>query len=131
MAQTNYTAITSYRREMLCKATSGAIDVLPPVTHIAFGDGGTGADGLPLEPSGGQTALKHEVGRFPIDGRPEYPSPTTARYTVTIPRAALAGTSISEAALVDRDGGLCAIRCMLPKGKDEDVAFIFTFDDEF
>ena len=56
---------------------------------------------------------------------------TTARYTVTIPASALAGTQISEAALVDADGGLCAIRNMLPKGKDADVTFTFTFDDEF
>lgn len=131
MAQANYTVITNYRREMLCKITSGAIGALPPVTHIAFGDGGTGADGQPLDPAGTQEELNHEVGRYALDQPPAYPIPTTARYTVTIPRAELQGVNISEAALVDGDGKLCAIRNMLPKGKDGDVAFTFAFDDEF
>lgn len=131
MAQSNYTVITDHRRVLLCKITSGAVSTLPPVTHIAFGDGGLGDGGEPLDPLGTQTALNHELGRYPLDGPPEYPIPTTARYTATIPRGALAGKNISEAALVDRDGGLCAIRNMLPKGKDDDVAFTFAFDDEF
>lgn len=131
MAQTNHTVITDYRRVLLCKITSGAISALPPVTHIAFGDGGTGGDGQPLDPAGTQEALNHEVGRYPLDGAPAYPIPTTARYTATIPKADLAGVNISEAALIDSDGKLCAIRNMLPKGKDGDVEFIFTFDDEF
>lgn len=131
MAQTNYTVITDHRRELLCKITSGAVSALPAVSHIAFGDGGVGGDGVPLEPAGSQTALRHEVGRYPVSLGPKYPIPTTARYTATIPKGDLAGVSISEAALVDADGGLCAIRNMLPKGKDEDVEFTFTFDDEF
>lgn len=131
MAQTNFTVITDYRREMLCKITSGAITALPPVTHIAFGDGGTGDDGQPLDPAGTQEALNHEVGRYALDAKPVYPVSTTARYTATIPKADLPGVNISEAALVDGDGKLCAIRNMLPKGKDGDVEFIFTFDDEF
>lgn len=131
MAQTNHTVITDYRRAMLCKITSGAISALPPVTHIAFGDGGTGSDGQPIDPIGTQAALNHEVGRYALDNPPAYPIPTTARYTATIPKADLAGVNISEAALVDSDGKLCAIRNMLPKGKDGDVEFIFTFDDEF
>lgn len=131
MAQSKHTTITDYRRELFCKITSGAVSTLPAVTHIAFGDGGLGTDGQPLDPAGTQTALNHEVGRYPLDTAPVYPVPTTARYTATIPKADLAGVEISEAALIDSAGGLCAIRNMLPKGKDEDVAFTFTFDDEF
>lgn len=124
------TVITSYRRETLCRITSGAISTIPAITHVAFGSGGVNSAGAVLTPSAGQTALHQEVKRYPID-KVEYPVGTTARYTVTIPAADLAGVSISEAALVDADGKLCAIRNMLPKGKDEGVAFIFTFDDEF
>ncbi len=131
MAQTNHTVITDYRRELLCRITSGAISTLPPVSHIAFGDGGVGEDGQPLDPIGTQSDLKHEVARYPLDRGAEYPTPATARYTVTIPKSDLPGISISEAALVDGDGRLCAIRNMLPKGKDGDVEFVFTFDDEF
>ena len=129
MSNTN-TVITNWRREQLCKITSGAIDSLSPITEVAFGDGALDENGEVMPPSAAQTVLLHEIGRYGID-RVEYPVSTTARYTVTIPAADLAGAQISEAALVDSEGNLCAVRNMLAKGKDEGVAFIFTFDDEF
>ena len=122
------TVITDYRREQLCKITSGAISTLAPIAEVAFG--GVDEAGNVLQPVGNQQALTHEIGRYAID-KVEYPVATTARYTVTIPAADLAGEQISEAALVDSEGNFCAIRNMLAKGKDEGVAFIFTFDDEF
>jgi len=103
---------------------------MPAVTHIAFGDGGVDAGGNPVTPSETQTALKREIARYPIAGV-EYPVGTTARYTVTIPKEDLAGEKISEAALVDSSGALCAIKTMYVKQKDEGVSFAFTFDDEF
>lgn len=130
MAEPVFTVITDYRREMLRDITSGAVSALPPVAQVAFGDGGTDGQGNVLSPAGSQAALNHEVARYPVD-RVEYPAATTARYIVIIPRPALPGVSISEAALVDSAGRLCAIRNMLPKGKDGDVEFTFTFDDEF
>lgn len=130
MADNANTVITTKRREKLCKVTSGAVSSIAAITHIAFGDGGVNADKSVISPSVSQTALKHEVGRYAIDGV-TYPISTTARYTVTIPKADLGGKFISEAALVDSDGDLCAIRNMLEKGKDDGVEFIFTFDDEF
>lgn len=129
MSNTN-TVITNWRREQLCKITSGAIESIAPVTQVAFGDGALDENGEVLPPSASQTELLHEIGRYGID-KVEYPISTTARYTVTIPAADMAGAQISEAALVDSEGNLCAIRNMLAKGKDEGVAFIFTFDDEF
>lgn len=124
------TVITDCRRKLLCQITSGAVSALPPVKYVAFGDGGIGEQGEVLAPTGDQTALHHEVGRYDIDSV-TYPMDTTARYTVKIPKTDLPGVSISEAALVDAEGNLCAIRNMLPKGKDEDVEFTFEFDDEF
>ncbi len=129
MAGTN-TVITDKRREKLCKITSGKVSTIGKVTHVAFGDSGVNSGGAVISPTRSQTALNHEVGRYPIGGV-TYPVPTTARYTVTIPKTDLGGVSISEAALVDSDGDLCAIRNMLPKGKDDGVEFMFTFDDEF
>lgn len=126
----NTTVITNYRRELLCKITSGAISSIPPITHVVFGDGGVDAQGSVIPPTGDQTNLRHEVGRYEVDGV-EYPVESTARYTVTIPKLDLTGAVISEAALADADGKLCAIRNMLPKGKDADVEFVFCFDDEF
>jgi len=130
MPETITTVITDRRREKLCKATSGAVSAIAAITQVAFGDQGVDSAGAVVPPTGAQTALVHEVGRYPIDGV-AYPLPTTARYTVTIPKGDLAGVSLSEAALVDADGELCAVRNMLPKGKDAGVEFIFTFDDEF
>ncbi len=130
MAENNYTVITNYRRETLCKVTSGASGKIPAISHVAFGDQGVNQDGTVKTPSGAQTALNHEIGRYEVEA-PTYPIATTARYVVTIPAADLPGASISEAALVDNEGHLCAIRNMLPKGKDDDVEFMFTFDDEF
>lgn len=122
--------ITKARRVSLCKVTSGAISAVSPISKIAFGDGGVDASGNPIAPIDTQTALKHEIARYPIDSV-EYPLETTARYNVTIPKEALVGQKISEAALVDEAGTLCAIKTMYVKQKDEGVSFTFTFDDEF
>ena len=124
--------ITLHRRISLCKITSGAASALAPITHVAFGDGGTDTNGNPLIPSGDQTTLNNEIAQYPISSV-TYPltPPTTARYTVTIPAADLPSARISEAALVDSDGNLCAIKNFYVKGKDPGIAFEFTFDDQF
>lgn len=130
MPESTNTVITNYRREMLCKVTSGAVSTIPPITHIAFGDQGVDGNNTVIAPTGDQTALKHEVGRYPISGV-TYPESTTAEYSVVIPAAELGGVYISEAALADSDGHLHAIRNMLPKGKDKDTQFKFYLKDEF
>jgi len=103
---------------------------MPAITKVAFGDGGVDANGDPISPSETQTALNNEIARYDIDSV-EYPDDTTARYTVTIQANDLIGKKINEAALVDGNGNLCAIKNMYSKQKDEGVAFTFTFDDEF
>ena len=122
--------ITKKRRTNLCKLTSGAISTMSPITQIAFGTGGVDADGEPIAPLDTQTELNREIARYPIDSV-VYPVDTTARYTCTIPRSDLPGEKISEAALVDSSGELCAIKNMYIKQKDDGVSFAFTFDDEF
>ncbi len=130
MASNDFSIVTEYRRKSLCQITSGKISAIPAITHVVLGSGGLNADGSVKTPSAKQTALNHELGRFKADA-PTYPVETTARYTVTVPEGELVGAVISEAALADSAGNLCAIRNMLPKGKDEGVSFTFTFDDEF
>lgn len=132
MASEN-SVITKARREALCSATSkgSSVTTIYPISHIVFGDGGVDSNGDPIAPSDTQTALTHAIGTYPIDAAPTYPSTTTARYTVTIPAADLAGAEISEAGLVDSNGTLCAIKTMYVKRKDSGVTFTFTFDDEF
>lgn len=130
MASSTTSVITRARRVNLAKITRGAVTSIPKITHIAFGDQGVGEDGQPLTPSETQTALNHEVGRYEIDSVTN-PVDTTNRYAVTIPEADLVGKSISEMALIDADGVFAEVKNFLPKGKDEDVSFTFTFDDEF
>lgn len=122
--------ITKARRIYLTKITSGAITAMPKVTEIAFGDGGVDEAGEPIIPNETQTALRNEIGRYPVE-KPVYPIETTVRYRVTIPEEDLVGKKISEMALVDEEGGFCAIKTMYVKQKDEGVKFTFEFDDEF
>jgi len=124
--------ITLHRRVQLCLATSGGVPAIAPITHVTFGDGGVDEDGKPIPPVETQLELNNRVGIYPVDDV-SYPvePPTTARYTATIPAQDLAGISISEAALVDAEGNLCAIKTFYIKRKDEGLTFTFTFDDEF
>ena len=130
MASSSTSVITRARRINLAKITRGAIETIPKITHIAFGDGGVGEDGQPLQPNELQTQLNNEIGRYEI-ASVENPVETTNRYTVTIPGDDLNGINISEMALIDADGVFAAVKNFLPKGKDQDVTFTFQFDDEF
>lgn len=122
--------ITHIRRVKLCLASSDAAKPLAAITHIAFGSGGLNTEGEPVAPAETQTALNSEIARYPVDSV-TYPTDTTARYTVTIPKSEMTGESISEAALVDSAGDLAAIKNMYAKRKDAGVAFTFDLDDEF
>ncbi len=130
MASSTNSVITKARRANLAKITSGAVENIPKITHIAFGDQGVDEKGQPLQPTEDQQALCHEVGRYEIDGVSN-PVETTNRYTVTVPEADLVGLSLSEMALIDAEGVFAAVKNFLPKGKDGDVKFTFEFDDEF
>ena len=103
---------------------------LAVITHVAFGSGGVNVSGEPIVHTETQTALNNELARYEVESV-TYPDETTARYAVTIPKDALVGKEINEAALVDSDGDLVAIKTMYTKKKDEDVSFTFEFDDEF
>ena len=130
MASSANSVITRARRVNLANITSGAVENIPKITHIAFGDQGVDEKGQPLQPTEDQQALHHEVGRYEIDGVSN-PVETTNRYTITVPESDLVGLSLSEMALIDAEGVFAAVKNFLPKGKDGDVKFTFEFDDEF
>lgn len=130
MASSTTSVITTARRINLAKITRGAVDTIPKITHIAFGDGGVDEERKPIQPDESWQELRHEVARYEIDGVTN-PEETTNRYTVTIPETELNGVNISEMALIDADGVFAGVKTFLPKGKDEDVRFVFEFDDEF
>ena len=125
-----YSVITKTRRKKLCMAASDPEKPLAIITHVAFGSGGVNGTGEPLVPLETQTALNSELARYEVESV-TYPEETTARYAVTIPKDARVGEKINEAALVDSDGDVVAIKTMYTKQKDEGVSFTFEFDDEF
>ena len=132
MAEFESSVITLHRRVSLAGITSGTISSLAPIAHVAFGDGGTDSSGHPIIPSETQTALTRELARYQIDEvRHPLTPPTMARYAVTIPAGDLSGARINEAALVDANGNLCAIKTFSDKGKDPGLAMQFELDDEF
>lgn len=49
MASSTTNVITRQRRIYLAQISRGAIETIPKITHIAFGDGGVGEDGQPLQ----------------------------------------------------------------------------------
>lgn len=122
--------ITLYRRIKLTQVTSGEIDKLAKITHMAFGSGGVDEDGNPLMPSETQTELNSEICRIPIESV-KYPIPTTARYTATLPIGEYTAQKFNEFALVDEDGHLCAIENTYTKQKDETLAMTWEIDDQF
>lgn len=122
--------ITKIRRINLTKITSGAVDTIAPITHIAVGDGGLDSNGEPKITEDTQISLFNEVAQFSIN-EITYPIDTTARYSITIGDNDLVGVRISEIGLIDGNGELCAIKTMYEKVKDDFVEFVFEFDDEF
>lgn len=124
--------VTLYRRKLLAQATSGATTAIPKVKYIAVGTGGLNDDGTPKVPAASQTALENEIKRFEV-GTPTYPVETTAQYTVDIAEtdADIDGKYLSEFALVDEAGNLCAIRNTMKKGKAAGEKLTIKLEDVF
>jgi len=124
--------ITLFRRVQFCLITSGEISTISPITHVAFGSGGVDSNGDPISPLETQTTLNNQVAIYPINSVnfPIEPR-TTARYEVTIPAPDLSGVPISELALVDEEGNLCAIKTFFAVRKSEGIAFTMEILDEF
>lgn len=128
--------ITKYGRTALCKAHAGDVE-LKPITHVALGDGGV-SGGAPIAVTGNETALKNEIVKKAVEAH-QYLEEADAdggikvktRYTVSLAKSELVDERISEAGLVDADGGLVAYITFLEKGKDEGMAFQFNIDEIF
>lgn len=121
--------ITEKGREKLCRAHAGDI-ALPKIKYMAFGGGGADAGGNVLGTSGKEVSLRGELFRKEVDSH-SYPVSTTCRYSVRLGKQELAGENISEQGLYDADGDLVAYKTFLPKGKDDDMEFIFDMDEIF
>lgn len=121
--------ITKTGREKLCKAHAGDIS-LPPITQMAFGNGGVDGDGVVVAATGEEVSLRNELLKKDIDSH-TYPETTTGRYSVRLGKTELADETISEMGLFDAEGDLVAYKTFLPKGKDADMEFIFDMDEIF
>lgn len=123
--------ITEIGRRKLCKAHSGDIS-LPAITDMAFGSGGIDADGNVIETTGKEQSLKNELLKKAI-ARHTYTDEkeTTCSYTAILEKMELVNQNISEQGLYDADGDLIAYKTFLPKGKDEDMEFVFDMNEVF
>lgn len=123
--------ITVAGRKKLCKAHAGDMN-LPPITQMAWGDGGVLEDGTPKITSGDESSLSNELLRKDITGH-SYPveEETTCRYSGCLEKDELTGKEISEMGLYDAEGDLIAYRTFRRKGKDEDIPLSFDMDEIF
>lgn len=121
--------ITAVGRRKLCMAHAGDIS-LPRIMYMAVGDGGLDGEGNPVEITGEEVSLSHELLRKEITTH-TYPEETTCRYGMRLGKEELAGEHISEMGLFDGEGELVAYKNFLPKGKDSDMEFAFELDEIF
>lgn len=123
--------ITATGRKKLCKAHAGDL-VLPKITQMAFGDGGMDTDGTVIVTTGTETALKKELLKKNVDSHTfTNAGQTTCRYSLRLSKSDLANKNISEQGLFDAEGDLVAYKTFLPKGKDDDMEFVFDMDEIF
>lgn len=100
MAQTSYALMTNVGLAREAAAQSGGAQIV--VTHIAIGDGAT-------VPSGGETALYHEVARKAISGQGIVVGQSNVAYFEAFLAAADGPYTIREAGLFDSTGTMIAI----------------------
>jgi len=123
-------AVTTVKgREKLCRAHAGD-SLLPKLKYIAYGDGGTDADGNPLPPTGEEVSLHNELLRMEIDEH-NYPIQTTCEYKSGLSKSDLANVYISELGIFDEEGDLIVYKTFLKKGKDDDMLFDFSLQEIF
>lgn len=100
MAQTSFALMTTLGRAKEAAALANATTI--EITHIAIGDGTT-------VPSGGETALYHEVARKTISAHGTVVGAVNVAYFDCYLAAADGPYTIREAGLYDDDGDLIAI----------------------
>lgn len=100
MAQNSFALMTNLGRAKEAAALANSTAVV--ITHIAIGDGTT-------VPSGGETALYHEVARKAISGHGTVAGSTNVAYFDIFLAAAEGPYTIREAGLYDDAGDLIAI----------------------
>lgn len=121
--------ITKKGREKLCKAHAGDIE-LAKITKMAFGSGGVDESGNVIAATGEEVSLREELLKKDINTH-EFPVETTCKYSTRLDKSELSNVNISELGLYDSDDELVAYKTFLPKGKDDDMEFVFEMDEVF
>lgn len=121
--------ITNIGREKLCRAHAGDRS-LPPLKYIAYGNGGTDAEGIPFPVIGEEVSLRNELLRIEI-AQHNYPEATTCEYQSNLSKKDLINVYISELGIFDEEGDLIVYKTFLNKGKDDDMLFDFLIREIF
>lgn len=115
------TVVTNAYRTRLADFHAG-VSPLAPFGYMAFGDGGHRPDGTPKAPDPDAIALGHEMLRKPLTSITR-PSLYTVECEGRIEPGELTGEKVSEAALLDADGQVVAIKTFAPKTRDADELY--------
>jgi hypothetical protein len=121
---------TNKYREKLAKALAGTA-TLPKLVKIQLGTGGVDTvTGKPKTLTGTETALFNKV--LEKVATVSFPTPYTCRLTISVDADldGLVGQNINEAAVVDADGDLAAIKTFTNKGMDSGLVFDYHYDAE-
>jgi hypothetical protein len=116
-------------RARLAAAVAGAGPV-PVVAQIAFGRGGHDDSGNAKPVDASRTTLFDERLRKAVDSI-DQPTPTEVRVKGVLLETELNGETISEAALVDSNGQLIAMKTFAPKVKEADERIEITLTLRF
>jgi len=103
---------------------------LPPFAFIAFGDGGHNADLTPKVPDPDAAGLAHEVMRKPLASITQ-PTPYLVECAGRIEPGELTGVYVSEAALLDADGQIVALKTFAPKIREADEMYQVFIEPRF
>lgn len=103
---------------------------LPPFGFMAFGDGGHHADLTPKVPDPDATGLVHELLRTPLSSLSQ-PTPYMVACEGRIHAGELTGAYVSEAALLDEDGQVVAIKTFAPKIREADELYQVFIEPRF
>jgi phage-related tail fiber protein len=109
--------LDTFRARIAAHMAGGA--PLPAVAGMAFGDGGHDEVEAPRPVFAGRTELFSERLRKPCASIVQI-SPTDVEAVAYIDEAEMVGLAVSEAALIDADGNLIAMKTFAPKHKEAD-----------
>lgn len=125
------TITTIIARAKFAAAHAGTL-TLPIIEKIGFGTAGhDGGTGLPLTPTGLETAVPGEILKKDIESIDVTTAPTTAQVLGVLDFAEGNGESISAYGLYDSDGDLICLKYTQQSPKTDEKKFEVTWKEQF